>query len=161
MFTTLYGPSVVRNLESELFSTEKLRCHSKCPDSALSTSIANHTSNNHGPWSNNNRVCGRSHLGMKSFVHRPWKQSATRENQETVRIFVSYYYGKVLEVIFDLENQTRLFTSGEKWWNQFGFKNFDHFFTGSTTLRNGQKLRAARYLEAQSMQHSLCCIGNP
>lgn len=48
MFTTLYGPSVVRNLESELFSTEKLRCHSKCPDSALSTSIANHTSNNHG-----------------------------------------------------------------------------------------------------------------
>ena len=43
---------------------------------------------------------------------------ATRENKETVRNFVSQKYGVVLGVVFDMENQEKLFTSARKCWYQ-------------------------------------------
>ena len=46
------------------------------------------------------------------------KQRATRENKERVRNNAAKQYGMVLGVVFDMENQKKLFTSGEKWWNQ-------------------------------------------
>ena len=43
----------------------------------------------------------------------------TRENKETVRNFVSQYYEVVLGVVFEMENQKKLFTSAEKCVNQW------------------------------------------